>query len=82
MIAWVRIAPIEHWCPEVRNHPNADRRLIPGSMVRIETDSMKLWNKPEDPWYNPRACSGAYWDTAERINGKILVVCEHLLEMD
>lgn len=88
-IARVRIAPMERWCEETRQHPNAMKfahlfRTLPGREVLIDSGTMARWNQPDAPWFNPNACSGRYWDLipGQPFMGDAKVICEHMLEMD
>lgn len=95
MIAKVRIAPVEQWCPELRKvfeplwAEHADEmEPSSGSVIGIETSSMRV---------SPM-CGGREWHIAVLQDGIIATdpstgrevdpnkvdgwACEHMLEMD
>ncbi len=89
MVARVRIAPVERWCPEYANEPNF--HAAAGMEIEIKPDTMRF----EEEF--ACGCKSRYWrvvpESAQRIANACggsgieslfgsLVICEHMLEMD
>ncbi len=93
MIARVRIAPVERWCPQnlkdLEDYPGGEKLV--GLEVEILTESMKTYG---DCIIRNRPGNGKIWKVTPKSRDAIaqilyptkvdddLMLCEHMLEMD
>jgi hypothetical protein len=86
MIATVRIAPVEHWCPHIQKWADAHPEMFgwPGRVIRIETETKGPSLTPcgHDEWEVPYDWAREhFWPSWFREENPCFVL-ECMLEMD
>jgi len=89
MIAKVKIAPLERWCPGVLSRDTGKFNRLPGIEIEILSESMR---STLDLPLHEHPCGGRMWEVTSGSREKVaaildralvaMFVCEHLLEMD